>query len=477
MIVSILLSCVGCNNKDKEDDNDSKKNDSNSTAYNIGYKDGETYFITYEGQLKTIDKKLTSNINFNRIICYKDDETALIDSNGNIVVEYGKYSEITYIESGSKIPFFAVTNEDDKVGLIDTDGEEVIECKYKRVNPMISGDLLYGFYAEDDNGEFIVYNYNAKMLLEIKSKSFTWRYSGESFGDEGMVLVIYYKVNNEKIAKAYNIDTGVLLTEYNADNEYDGGFVYNVLTGPGSAKVYDKNGKVVLTVDNEYLKEQFGEIKEITAYPDIMKYNDILKVHFYTGVHYNLVYDSDFNLIYKNKKRTDFFSNNDGDPMYLTSDDDGNNVVYDIKGNEILKSKYTIDNATNNGTYGFTVKDLSDKYQLNLYDKKGKLIAKDISTFSNGYNDNEKNKVVFVGESLAQTYEADDGYRFTKSLLDNYILITNGKKYQVVDLEKGKVTYEFDASEKYTTLSTVKAIIVGDKYYTYDGEKICDKIN
>ncbi len=471
LAVTMLISLSACKDK-KNKSEDEKENDPNSNSmYNVAQNEEGTIFITYDGKLKTIDKQLNDDFYYGRNIYEDESGKGIIDIDENVIVDYGKYKSINFVKSfDDYLPYFEVTNKDNKHGIIDKDGNEIIECKYADINIIFELDVLYAFIAIDDDDKETIYNAKGKEIDKIETDNLKYKDHGTIYGGNDLILSLFYEKDGNEIAKVYNMESGKLLKEYAVeDGTY---FSYSCFVSPEGVQVMNKDGEVVFTLDKEFIKENFDEspdkIYNLTAF-----YSDgYLQIT--CSDRYYILLNSDLKVIYKSKEQITTKIVNGKIYIKSSNYDDKSEILCDEEGKEIIKTDNYIlfDYTANKPFFSMIDKNIRDKKSLYGFD--GKLIANNVDVFTGGYIDLEKNKTIFIGESLDQVFEADSDYKYLSTLIGNYIIISNQEKCKVIDFSAGKEIFEYDYSKHNSVLGMVKAIKLDDGYYTYNGEKICD---
>jgi len=121
---------------------------------------GKWGILNYKGNtivdFKYDDEIATYSVG-DRIIVVADDKYTLIDLNGNIITD--KYDTIMpHIDS------LACITLGDNVGIIDSNGEGVIDCKYKWVQPSSSGY----FAVSNHDDKWGVLDRNQNVILDLE---------------------------------------------------------------------------------------------------------------------------------------------------------------------------------------------------------------------------------------------------------------------------------------------------------------------
>ena len=293
------------------------------------------------------------NLNSSGILVVND--TSLVaDYNDN-----GVY--YTYNEN-----YLVVKNNDDLMGVINLDGEIIIDFKYKN----IINTYHDSFVVLNKKDKYGVINKNNEVLLKINYKAVDF------YKD-------YYLVVNSKNKMALYGTDYKKITDF--EMNYDSLIEYDLRSECNSINLYKVDGKVIVV--NNYLEDKSGiEYDKHNLY--IIDNGKIIKkinqvgfgnddvVYTYNKDYEVTIYDNQFQLLFEfkldNIKKIDnisYISTNAVKVSYFTLDEKVKTVYYDLDGNEVDfgLGELIIKNVD---YYGY-IKAEDKKQKLTLYDLEG----------------------------------------------------------------------------------------------------------
>lgn len=143
------------------------ENKNNMTIYTLPYL-VSYYSSRIEGSAlteKDIDYSNAKAIIYNLMVV-KDETTSKygVKDLSNQVIIGEKYKSISFLESSNK---FVVTTDNDKVGIISSDGKTEIEPQYDSIK-QIDGDTEGGLYLVKSNNKYGIINRNGKIIVYIE---------------------------------------------------------------------------------------------------------------------------------------------------------------------------------------------------------------------------------------------------------------------------------------------------------------------
>lgn len=106
----------------------------------------------------------------------KNDKFGLIDLTGNevIPIEYDEITVIRGIENSFKV------KKDDKYGIVDGDGKTVIQAQYADID-VLGKDNKSGFIIKNADGKYGIVDYSNAQILEAKYDSIEKVYGNDMY--------------------------------------------------------------------------------------------------------------------------------------------------------------------------------------------------------------------------------------------------------------------------------------------------------
>ena len=263
LILVVYLICYNLNkdkeivNKDKDDtkayiyimnDNTIKKSEINSDNL---YKD------KYKG--KYLCKSIECDIFENDIINPIYDDKYIIVKDSDKVFIYDFVNNIKsngYDNIVNKINEYLIVQENNKEGLIDINGKEVIPCSYDKI------DYIYNNLVRVlDNDKYGIYNLNTNKLLIDTKYSYIEisdiNYFTVKKEDKYYVIDKYDEVVTDKYSYIFAFNKGYIVQEDNTLKIYN--YVDNTLLNDtvidieGEFKIERNGNKIVITTSKEYV--------------------------------------------------------------------------------------------------------------------------------------------------------------------------------------------------------------------------------
>lgn len=262
--------------------------------------------------------------------------------------------------------YLIVKNNDNLMGVININGETVIDYKYNN----IVNTYDESFIAVNTKGKYGILDKNNEILIKFKYKAIDYYRDYYLLVNTSNKMALY--------SKDYKKITGF-------DMNYDSLLEYDLRSDYNSINLYKVDGKIVVL--NNYLEDKNGiEYDKHNLYlidgKKVVK--KIQQVGFGTGEiiytydrEYNVdIYDNQFNLLFKFKldnikkiENISYVSNNIIEVKYLNKDDKVKELYFDMEGNEVEfgLGELVIKNVD---YYGY-LKNNKDGQVLTLYDLEG----------------------------------------------------------------------------------------------------------
>ena len=286
----------------------------------------------------------------------KDDKYGLINLEGKevIPVEYDEISVIPEIENSFKV------KKDSKYGIVDSDGKTVIQAQYADID-ILGKDNKSGFIVKNDSGKYGIVDYSNTQILEIKYDSIEKVY--------GNNMYVVTTSGKQKLVNKSGED--VLTTGFDS--------IKQILANQENAIIYVKSNKygVMNTNGDVLIEAQYDNLEEtkvgmFIASKDgkygIVDINKEEKLPFeYTSISFNekadlyIAEDSNFNSKILNSslevKATGILSElNESKGYFKLRVDDGYkyyNFKFEEKKESDIFSTRTLFLSKKDGKYGF----------------------------------------------------------------------------------------------------------------------------
>lgn len=405
--------------------------------------------------------EMQENIPYEYFVMYsKDNKAGVIDRNGNILIE-PKYSDI-YIPNQSKDVFFCL--QDDENFVLNKDGNEIFtefeEVSYLETSEATELILEKKVLRYKKDGLYGLINFKGEILTEpiyekvtsLKNKpgNILVKKDGECGvlnSDGDIIIPIKYDtvVGDEYCQEKY----GYTLTGYIVSLKTDTGIIYGYIDYMG----------------NEMLKPEYETITRVLEYDDTDDIYIIVRNQGKKGVFKNGKQIIDFNyqaINYSDKSNI------------FVVEKAGKYGFFNQKGDEILEPKYTKYDIAGNYI------SVQENENNMLYDLNGNLINKD--TYLSMIE--VENSSYFIAENeegyyniISKDYQTTEKYTYiTYAFDDNFIFINEENKSGVLNIFKGTViepNYTSILNMEGTKLIEARNDETGDvDIYNYELKKI-----
>lgn len=437
----------------------------------IEYKDGKSYIIDYNGNLKTVDNIVSTGYRNGVAISVDDDKKyALIDISGKEIVPRGKYTCMMFKAVQGK-ELIEVYDENDKVGIIDYSGKVVIPIQYKFIKFQNITEEIAVYQCTYEDKSFDVYCGNGIKIgsypkyTYIKVKSETDSFTDDAYFDFIEMSDGEYQIMNVNTGDKIDLDK-----DAQPNRMEKNAVIYNK-----KIEFYDKNMKVIKTFTIEELNNMFNE-----------KFDSLegCKLHMSTlspSVFYFVIegmFDHYETIVMNNKsevigKYNNYLNwvQNYSSKYYALSEGD-NHVIYDLKGKEKLKAK----NMQAVFDFGVLVKD-DDMEHMRIIDFKGKDLFVNVEKKGSSTYSLENGKMLYYFNDRADYYLIDSKYDELHGAKGNNVFLQDKSKNTIAiyNLESKKITFEFKKERYKGHCDYVKAFELDDGYYNYNGKMIYEK--
>lgn len=205
-IIIIGLFFIFRKNKDKN----------KSTDFDVNYTDA--FFIEEDGNyaLFNNDGKRLTEFEFSSVddfingtaLVRKDDQYGVINSKGKMVIDFGKYKEIS-----SRAGLYEVVDENDNEYLVNGNGKVLYDMKNMSLDTFIEVDL-YSILTDKDSNTYKVLNYEGKVLYEFKINNSDTKIPSTNVKDNFMS--VFY--NNKNYI--YNLANSKEVVSFDSDKHY-----------------------------------------------------------------------------------------------------------------------------------------------------------------------------------------------------------------------------------------------------------------
>lgn len=483
VVVGVTVAVVCLN---KGDSKDPKARLSYSDAFFI-YSNSKYTLWNAEGKRLTEDEySYGSSFVAGYAMVRKDGQVGIIDSNGRMVIDYGKYGEIT-TEGG----LYLATDGNTKEEFLITGNGRVL-AKGESLD-VTANNSTGGFAMVEAEKNVSVYNYEGKMIKSIEADEEADDakiYSREDYGN------FCYKNSNtvfdardgrivsEFEGPCYSFDSvsddrAVILMESDGDEEDD---KYKLIT---NGKTYDLNetkyygitalGDVVGYDDYSALSlldENYRVVKKVSTYLALKDYKNYAAAND----------DGNVDIIYKGEVVKTFTDEADLPSGVMYEDyygikDGGKSKFYRLDGSVAFDHEYQEIRTLFNEHHHAVVADEENEYYL--IDANGKRIgdwvAKQVSVKDGGYDlRNADNKHAIAdknGQQITEFKYTNVGYKMNAVGRNIWSGQVGDSSYDVIDADSNTVLVEnVNAQSFYTNYFTVKIADGKTEYYTYKGE-------
>ena len=493
LVFVALFTFTGCGKKSN------KKKDRSLKEYDEAFfiQEGSTYALfSKDGkQLTKFEYKYASSIVNGAAVVEKEDAKGIINSNGKMVVDFGKYK---YISASAGL--YKVTDEQRNEYLLNAKGKKIADMKDKELLTYFTSGY-YSILHDKAGKNYKVLNVNGDTIVSFKETND----DEPTVNSEGGYLSVHYDNKN------YIIDlvSGKKLLEFEAKEH----FCVNVVSKDGKkmtlnscVKSYESQDKVKYAlIENGKLHDLSDKCDKIRLYNDTnftcekdnkeylldSKYNlgiEINGVSYQDNDHYAKAHNGSFEGIdfyEKDKVVKNVECRTMNDHKYVESGlfilstyyskpcgtESGTYEYYNTKGEKMFDKSFARAENFDKNSYAIVSEDKENYYMI---DTKGKKVSEDydrIISRNNYYEiikDDLKGAINTKGELVVEAKYTDIWeYEYNGEV---YLVYGDGKKYTLYSLDNKKEVTKFDSKpnlgENYITLDKN-----GKKeYYTYKGK-------
>ena len=441
---------------------------------NFYYADAAGALTTYTGYTQMND------FYKNTTVVTKSGEYALINKAKKEIISFGTYKRIDNLKSDSDLTdLYKVQNDDKKYGVVNNKGKKLLDCKYEDISLKADGNIIM---AKLEDNKYEVYTKDAKLLTEVNSKNVKVRI--ESKLNSTYDNIIY--ISDNEMEYFYNQITGTKIYERKIESASVAGINYNVIVKNTGTAI-----KPVYTIT--FLNEKGQEIRTENAMSNVSRPTVSAVSDKYIIVNQKLnsigtnngkytVYDSKFKEVFTSERPLDGILSKDGKAYFFQNNKD-NVIIYNEKFEQIKAVK----DATYTNTYKY---DIWPSIIINMgsnkfdeYNFKGEQVNENIkySIFSSEflkideYSDSKLLKTRLYTLDCKYSIVLNASQKCVNSLVNNNILVMESDKYQVINLNTHKVTFEFNKDDYSSVVDKHVAVIkLNDGYYNFSGKKILD---
>jgi len=190
---------------------------------------------------------------YHNVTSFRDSDynAVLMDVNGKVIVKAGEYE---YIGRLNEELFSA--DKDDKTGVIDYEGNEIIPFEYERVQYVKDYDFGYLIAEPKDGGQYVAYTVNGDKIISSDDELSSWEITIRDAGVKGSAGIVEYE------NAIYSLKDGKKVVEISEGERW----AYNMYYTGDKIIVYDENLEkcdefkidnffdFVWDFDNEYCK-------------------------------------------------------------------------------------------------------------------------------------------------------------------------------------------------------------------------------
>ena len=494
MLVFIaLFTFTGCGKKSN------KKKDRSLKEYDEAFfiQEGSNYALfSKDGkQLTKFEYKYVSSLVNGAAVVEKDDAKGIINSNGKMVVDFGKYK---YISASAGL--YKVTDEQRNEYLLNAKGKKIADMKDKELLTYFTSGY-YSILHDKAGKNYKVLNVNGDTMISFKEAD---EDDKPTVNSEGGYLSVFYNNHN------YIIDlvSGKKLLDYEAKEHY----CINVVSDDGKLMTlnsctssYDSQDKVKYRVIKDGkmydVSEDCDRVRlyrdKFTCEKDYKEYLldsklkpgiEVNGVSYQDNEHYAKAHNGSFEGIdfYEKDKvvknvecRTLSNQGYSEEGLFILSTyyskpcgtESGTYEYYNVKGEKMFDKSFARVESFDKNSYAIVSEDKENYY---LIDTKGKKVSAEydnIVSRNNYYEitkDNLYGAINTKGEVVVEAKYTDIWeYEYNGEV---YLVYGDGKKYTLYSLDKKKEVTNFDSKpklgENYITLSKNGKT----EYYTYKGK-------
>lgn len=455
--------------------------DDNGNYVHMG-SDGKTYIYSGYTSMQEFSYD-TANVR-------KDGLEGVISKNNKILVDFGKYYDISDERfCGSYI----VQNESNKYGLISYDGKVILDTVYDNITTFGADTPVFKLVYEN---KYYIATVNKAIIYETSNSNVTIQF-GEKLNkdtDKGLVKII-----DEEIELILDIDSGKQV--YTGKNLEVG---YNIIKDKENNRfiLVDEQANIVKKVDYIASEEKLD-----------IKFDKYIVIESKAG--YFEIYNKKMEKVLETERKPIFFQNYKKETFIINNTQTGVEIY---KGNEFYKSisgyEYVNDNMVEYGVmfalkntetekmdlFNFELNKLKEdilldkiypKYVLLVDAESNKYIytnAKEEIKLGNNIsmhalNTNSTfNEYVLVSKANNDIYDMLDlkGNSVIKNiakvevLLDDYVIITDNSKNDMYlfNVKTNKEIFRFEKDKYDSSYEKVQTIKLTSGYFNYKGEQI-----
>ncbi|MBR2744518.1 MAG: WG repeat-containing protein [Clostridia bacterium] len=313
----------------------------------------------------------------NSILVYKDGKCGLVNNRGEKLIE-NEYQEITALTT-EYTDGYIVKNQDSKFGIISTNKEVVLECKYEDIMHICGNDL----YAVKADGKWFVTNKAGDKNVEVAYNEITYIGNETLIAKSGDGYGIYGLDKSEKVKPEYQSIQYAFADNYIAKKDNKCG----VINSKGETLVqfeydtmnYNKNADCIFAKkagdENTYLLDRNSEVKVTSK--DITVYNGYIRAKIDDEYKF-------YNLKFEEKTNRDVFDNH---TLYVAKND-GKFGLVNKDGTLVVQYQY--EDVTEQNEYGYVTVKKDGKW--GVIDQYGNVVVEP------KYDYSDISKITFVGK-------------------------------------------------------------------------------
>ncbi|MBP3707260.1 MAG: WG repeat-containing protein [Clostridia bacterium] len=343
-------------------------------------KDGKFGLINLDGTellACTYDKIDTLKGVKNSIIVEKDGKIGLVNNRGERIIE-NEYSEVLALTEDYTNGYI-VKNTENKYGIISTNKENVLECKYEQIKNVCGNNM----YVVKNDGKWFIVNAAGDKNIEVTYEDITYIGTDSFVAKVNGKYGIYGIDKSEKVKPEYDSIVYAFSTNYIAkkDNQY--GIINesseNSIQFEYAALEFNKDADCLYgkkaNDDKTYLIDRNLEVKVIAN--SVVVYNGFIRAN--VNGEYKF-----YNLKFEEKSNRDAFTNN---TLYVAKND-GKYGLVNKDGTLVVQYQY--EDITEQNAYGYVGVKKDGKW--GIIDQHGNVVVEPKYEFS------DISKVTFIGK-------------------------------------------------------------------------------
>lgn len=343
-------------------------------------KDGKFGLINLDGTdilACTYDKIDTLKGVKNSIIVEKDGTVGLVNNRGEKIIE-NEYSQIEAL-TDDYTNGYIVKNAENKYGIISTNKEMVLECKYEQVKNICGNNM----YVVKNDGKWYIVNATGDKNIEVTYEDITYIGTDSFVAKVDGKYGIYGLDKSEKVKPEYESIEYAFSTDYIAKKNNQYGIINEASENPiqfeYAALDFNKEADCLYgkktNDDNTYLIDRNLEVKVVTN--NAVVYNGFIRAN--VNDEYKF-----YNSKFEEKSNRDVFSNN---TLYVAKND-GKYGLVNKDGTLVIQYQY--EDITEQNAYGYVAVKKDGKW--GVIDKNGNVVVEPKYEFS------DISKVTFIGK-------------------------------------------------------------------------------